>query len=193
MKSNYVLIDAETGDRYGQLDFIHFADTFKLYKGVPLAKGWPKKVVFPRNMDAQYKHLTELADYFCNPNSCIVASPKLQAFLKKEKVPSLEFLPVTITAHKRLLSADYVIAHLSGTQDCIDVKASGVTWNPLDKTQILSMKQLILNEKKIDPKALIFRARGLVNQIFVKRSFADKMAASGLTGFRFWEVSDYAG
>lgn len=188
---NYVLLDGDTEGTYCQLDFIeNFEDTYKLYKGWPLVGEWPANATF--RMDANMKKQIKLSDHLVNPNNSIVASKRLQDFILSAQVPNIELLPVKILDHKkRVAGKDYAIVHLVTTQDCINIAKSGVTWNNINPEQILKMERLIIDEKKIDPKALVFRAKGLVNQIFVRRDFSTKLEQGKFTGLRFWELSAY--
>jgi hypothetical protein len=189
----YMLLDGDSGSLFCELDFIeNFEDTHKLYKGWPLAGEWPGNVLF--RMDPTSKKQIKLSDHLVNHNNVIVASSKLQQFVLGSGVPNIEILPIKIIDHKkRVASKEYAIIHLVTTQDCINTKISKVTWNDINPEQVLSMERLVIDEEKVDKKSVLFRAKGLVNQIFVRRDFANKLQEGGYTGLRFWELSDYAG
>jgi hypothetical protein len=188
----YVLFGSNSGT-YCRLKFLEdFEDTHKLYKGWPLTGEWPRNALF--RMDPDFKKRIMLSDHLLNLNRVIVASKRLQEFFLAEKVPNIELLPVTIYDHKkRIASKEYAIIHLVTTQDCIDVKASGVSWNQINPEDIRTMERMVIDESKVDESAVVFRAKGLGNHIFLTREFSVKLANTGFSGIRFWELSDYRG
>ena len=190
---NYVLLDGNSGSVFCVLDILeNFEDSYKFDKGWSLTGEWPRNAAF--RMEPSAPKQIRLSDYLCNHDSIIVASKRLQEFFLAEKVPNIELLPVTIYDHKkRVASRDYAIIHLVTVQNCIDTAASEVKWNNIHPDKIMFMKRLVIDESKIDPSAVVFRAMRLSTQIFVKREFSAKMASTGFTGFRFWELSDYRG
>lgn len=190
-RDNYLIWDTDSQSSFCVLGYLEgFADDYKLMKGDSVVKEWPEDATF--RMDSDFKKQIKLADSLTNPNNVLVASPKLRDFLMTNKVANLEFLPVRILDHKKkVASKDYSIVNLVTTQDCIDSKASGVTWNNIDPDYIAAMKQLVLNEKKIAKDARLFRAKHLKTLMFVRSDLADAAAKAGLTNVKFWRLGDY--
>ena len=187
----YLIWDADTQSNYCVLHFLEgFPDDYKLMKGDSVAKEWPDDALF--RMHPDFKKQIKLSDNLRNPSRVLVASKPLADFLKAKKVPNLEFLPVTIFNHKKkVASTEYTIVNLVTTQDCIDKKKSEITWNDIDSHYILKMKQLVFDEKKIDKKAMLFRAEHLKTLMFVRADLAEEVTAAGFTNVKFWRLSDY--
>ncbi len=55
----------------------------------------------------------------------------------------------------------------------------------------MCVKQLVIDESKIAKNAVLFRAKHLVDGIFIRKDLVQKIKGKGFTGFSFWEVSDY--
>jgi hypothetical protein len=193
VRGNYVILSGLYRSEFCILGFIEgFEDDYKLFKGYPLAGDWPRAVSF--RMDPDFKKRIKLSDHLVNSNNVIIASKRLREFFESENVPNLEYLPVTIIDHKkRVASNEYCIAHQVTTQDCIDLEKSEVVWSNIIPEDISTVKKLVLDEERIDDKAAVFRARRLVDPIFIRRDLAKKMEEQGFTGFGFGEVSDYKG
>ncbi len=94
---NYSLLAGDNSFPNCILEFIQgFPDDFKLFKGHSVAKEWPANVSFKMDMDKHFKKHIKLTDHLLNSSNVIIASKRFQEFLRNEKVPNLEFLPVTI-------------------------------------------------------------------------------------------------
>ncbi len=190
MDSNFVVWGEDVSSGYCVLGYIEeFEDDWKLTNGTSLAAEWPDDVTL--QMDPDFKKQIKLSDHLCNPCRVIIASPALRQFLEEQAVPNLEFLPVRILNHKgKVASDDYVIVNLHAVQDCLDLDASGVTWNEINPDYIIGFEQLVLDESRIDEEATLFRAKHYADQMFVRRDFAEAVSESGLTGIEFYELSD---
>ena len=161
---------------------------FELRYGIPRAESWPTDALM--RMNPEYKTSIRLSDALDNRSFLIVASKALKEFfereLEKEDVPTIEYLPVTIYNHKgRVASDEYFIVHQVGTEDCIDLDQSTLTWNLIKKDQISGISKLVLDESKIKPEAKLFRAEHLPHYVFIRRDLADKITAEEFTGTRF--------
>jgi hypothetical protein len=189
--ANYAIMTGDPHSRFCVLNYIEgFEDDYKLFIGVSVAHEWPNDVSL--RMDPDFKKQIKLSDHLLNPSNVIVASKRLREFLQEKEVPNIEYLPVTILNHKnRLASSEYCIANLVTTQDCIDISKSGVTWNIINPDYITSIKQLVIDETKIDNDAVLFRAKHLKTAIFIRKDLARQIRDGGFSGIRFWEVSDF--
>ena len=187
----YKLVTGVSDAPYCQLESIeNFADSFKLKKGISVANEWPDDVQF--QMDMGLKKQIKLPDLVENMSSVLVVSPKLRDFLIKEKVSNLEFLPVTILNHKgRVATDDYLVMNTLGVQDCIDKDKSKITWNKIVTDQITDIENLTIIESNIEKDAQIFRAKGLVDVLFVREDLANKIVADGFDTVEIWDISDY--
>jgi hypothetical protein len=140
-------------------------------------------------MNPEFKSAIKLADSLHNTDSLIVASKRLVEFLQSQNVVNVEYLKVKIMNHKKRIASDeYYIVHQVGTIDCIDLKKSRVDWNLIDSNQISEVVKLVLDESKIDPKVMLFRATHLPWVIMVKKDLAMKIDKAGFTGLEFKEV-----
>jgi hypothetical protein len=192
-QTNYLIFNGPMRTEFCVLGFLKgFPDTYKLNKGYAVTSEWPADVAF--HMDPDFPKRIKLSDNLVNSNNLLVASPRLQALLKAEAVPNLEFLPVKIFNHKkRLESADYAVVNQVTTQDCVDQKASIIHWNNINPEDITKVDKLVLDDSKVDPKAALFRAKHLIAKILVRRDLAKKMLDAGLTGIAFKEISEHKG
>src|SRR5262245_53011782 len=186
---NYLVWEADAQSNYCVLGYLEgYSDDYKLMKGESVAKEWPDVSM---RMDPDFKKKIKLSDNLLNPVNIIVASKKLCDFFRSQRVPNIEYLPVTIYDHKKkVASKEYSIANLVTTQDCIDTKKSEVTWNKIDPHYISSMKQLVFNEKKIAEDAVLFRAEHLKTLIFVRTDLAQAVTNAGFTNIKFWKLSE---
>lgn len=185
---NYLVWEADAQSSYCVLGYLEgYADDYKLMKGDSVAEEWPDVSM---RMDPDFKKKIKLADNLLNPVNVIVASKALCDFFRSKRVPNIEYLPVTIYDHKKkVASKEYSIANLVTTQDCIDTKKSELTWNKIDPHYISSIKQLVLNEKKIAKDAMLFRAEHLKTLIFVRADLAQAVTDAGFTNVKFWPLS----
>ena len=84
---------------------------------------------------------------------------------------------------------DYFIVHPIDLPQCLDIAKSGVTWWIVDKERINRVKQLILDESKVDRE--MFRPKPFYKIIIVKRDLAEAIDREGFTGIRWIELEDY--
>lgn len=190
--SGYVIFNGPLRTEFCVLGFMQgFADDYKLMKGHAVSAVWPDDVSF--HMDADFKKRIKLSDNLVNANDFLIASDKLQAFFKAEAVPQIECLPVVIFNHKKKAEpASYAIVNPLAVVDCIDHKASVVTWNSIVTENIDAVRKLALDESKIDRSLKLFRVKGLVDLIFFRRDLADKLRAQQFTGLEFKEIEKFA-
>ena len=165
-------------------------EAYELNYGVSRAQNFPSDAIF--RMDPEFKKAIKLTDALDNASFLIVASRRLKDFFEKEKVSDTEYLRVSVLNHKgRIAGDDYYIIHQVGTQNCIDLSQSIVTWNLINPNQISSIKKLVIDESLIAPTATLFRVKALPSIIFIRRDLADKIQKAGFSGVRFKEIATY--
>lgn len=188
---NYLAWDSSDDETLCSLNPIeNVPDAHELRYGISRAKNFPKDAL--GRMNPEWKRAIKLSDMLDNADALIVASKRLKEFFESEKVPNVEYLRITVFNHKKKVASDeYYIVHQVGTQTCIDIKKSTITWNKINPNQISSVDKLVLDEKKIEPSATLFRATHLPPVIFIRRDLAKKIEESGFTGVQFEEVDKY--
>ena len=85
----------------------------------------------------------------------------------------------------------YFIVHPVEPVECLDLKKSGAKIDKFNKDVIESVKKLVLDKKRIDPKRELFRAKRFYDVIFVRRELAESLDEAGFSGLRWIELSDY--
>ena len=166
-------------------------DDYELSEGVSRAEGWPDDVKAP--MSAEYPKDIELPDNVFG-TELIIISDKTRQLLKTEGVTNVEYLPLAIFNHKKkLASKDYFILNPPSVVDCIDIEASDVKWNAIDKTLINRCKQLVLKEANVPKTVKVFRPKHLPTWILIRSELAKKLEDSGLTGLYFTDPARFRG
>jgi len=191
MAPDYVILHGPMRTAFCVVDFIEgFADDYKLMRGHAVSAEWPRNVRF--RMSPDFKQRSALSDNIVNSNKFLVASQRLQDFLVGQGVPDIELLPVAIVNHKKKAEpAPYAIVNPIGTQDCVDRTASELVMNTINPAYISIVKRLVIDARRIDPAAQLFRGRGLGTIVFFRRDLADKLLAAGFTGIEFLEIAKY--
>ena len=126
----------------------------------------------------------------------VVVSKKLKEALEDTLTADhrVQYLPCSIVNHKKRLASDaYFIVHSQDVVDCIDLKKSGVQWNPLNKTQITLCKKLVINEDAVPKKIQVFRPKSWGSRMLVSESLAKRLTAGGFVGLRFLDPAEYTG
>ncbi len=162
-------------------------DSLDLQRGMSRARGFPKNATF--SMDPNYPKAIGLADNVLNLNDLVVVSKRLKEFLEVEQLKNNEFLQVSIMNHKKqIINKEYFIVNQYHLQECIDLKASGVEWNPIDPKLITGWTKLVIDEGKIEEGIKMFRPKHLPMKVFVDRRLAEKIKKAGFTGVGFKEI-----
>jgi len=161
-----------------------------------LVYGTSRVINFPKDalgrMNPEFKRAIKLSDAIHNLEMLVIASKRLKEFFESEKIPNTEYLRIAVLNHKNKVASDeYYVVHQVGTQACIDIEKSTIRWNKINPNQISSVKKLVLDEKKIEPSATLFRATHLPSTIFIRRDLAKKIEEAGFTGIQFEEVDTY--
>ena len=125
----------------------------------------------------------------------VVVSKKLKEALEDILTDHrVQYLPVSILNHKKRLASDaYFIVHSQDVFDCIDVKKSGVQWNPLDKNEITLCKKLVINPDAVPKKMKLFRPKFWGSRMLASESLAKSVTAGGFVGLRFLDPAQYTG
>lgn len=167
-------------------------DDYELHKGISRAENWPSDSHF--EMNEAYPDRLQLEDIVSNRNGVLVISEKLRAFLEVDVLKNNEVLPVHLINHKgRAVKESYFILHQLDLQDCIDQAESVVRGNPLDPDSFMSVRKLVIDERKIDPEVRVLRmARYPMLPIF-RRELAEEIQKAGFTGIDFGEIADWEG
>lgn len=191
MQANYLVWERAIIDGACSLDSMKgFEEDWQLTAGVPVGANFPASAQF--HFDPEDKTGVALTDSLYNLDRLIVASDRLRGLLEKAAVPQVEYLPVPIYNHKkRLLSEPYCIVHLLAPVDCLVIDACEPRWSRMDKTEIARLKRLVIDESRVEPGRLLFRAKHYSAGILVHRSLAQQIDAAGLTGMRWIELADY--
>jgi len=183
---NYVILNTVAGAVFCSLqDIENMAEPLMLRKGVRL-EPWPADVRL--HMDPNFPKALQLPDCVKNLASAIVVSARLKEFIEAAKPAHVEYLPVTIMNHKgKVASSEYFIINPYKLQDCIDQKASTIDWNAIDPTLISACTNLVLDEKRIEKNAKVFRLKHYPTKVLFARELADEIKKAKFTGIKFIE------
>ncbi|MBN1208018.1 MAG: hypothetical protein JXB05_24350 [Myxococcaceae bacterium] len=100
----------------------------------------------------------KLASFLGNTENLLIGSGELKAAIEKLCKNDIEFLPFTLYDHrKRIYSRDYFIINPIGTVDCLDMKASEITWDDEDPDEIIEIDEYVLSRKKVQKAPPLFR------------------------------------
>lgn len=167
-------------------------DDWELQEGVPRAGSFPADA--EARMDPDYPRLIGLTDNLRNSSYVVLASLPLVKVLRSRALKNVEYLPIAVINHKRRpVGAPYFVVSPIHPQDCLDIKASNCTYNELVPTDIDWVERIVFDLGRIDPAVDLFRVKSFTHLVFARRSLADQLAASGLSGLSFKELSDYTG
>lgn len=160
--------------------------------GVSRLQGFPGDASF--SMSADYRRDVGLADSFRNVSSLMVVSERLKTAL--EAIPGAlfenEVLPVKIYNHKkRVEKGPFFIIHQINHPACLDEKKTQGTRLAIDKTQYQFVTAMVLDEQKINPKKMLFRAKEFPEVPLVRRELAAKLQPGKFTGLEFHEIEGF--
>jgi len=165
-------------------------DPWELVEGVPRAATFPADCTY--GMHPDFPHDTLLVDNLINTDMLLVISLGLKQFLEARGLKKVEYLPVTILDHRgRPASRDYFIAHPIDPVDCLDVAKSGAQFSAVDPETIQLVKQLVVDESRLDPERELFRPKGFYDVVFVTRALAEAIEQQGFKGTRWVELASY--
>src|SRR5262245_39086187 len=151
--------------------------------GQSVAVTWPKDMKFAMNPERPKD--VALTDYMPNSEGFVLASPRLATFLRDQKFPDVEFLPVTILDHKkRVASKDYTIFHSYHVVDCVDQKASDFKWDGLENPSMV-VKKLVLKQDVLGEGERIVRPKFTTNKVLYRSDLREALDKEKFTGLGF--------
>ncbi len=171
---------------WGATDYDLFLETEPIEDG---ALKLPMQIVFDEPYPKQY----EMPD-FLMLNGQFAASEKFKSLFEENNVHGIQFFPIEITDNKkRLITGNYAI-HPWDKLPAIDKdNYEGDELNRFGK--IRSLRRFSLDASLLgtieQSKRLIFILLEKSSMVIVHRSIVEAMQAAGLTGMRFWKVSEW--
>jgi hypothetical protein len=160
-----------------------------LRKGVSRLAGFPAKARSPMSPD--FPKNTLLLDNVLNTDGLIIVSSRLKDFLEARQLVSVEFLPVMILSHKKKPLETYFIVHPVDLPSCLDVKASRVKWDVVDKTHAQRIERLVIDASKVESGRSLFKPRPFYDAMVVRKELAEAIDAGGFSGIRWVEPPSY--
>ena len=156
---------------------------WELKTGQSLAAKWPDDVTLQMNPERAKD--VALIDYVHNLESLLVASPAIVAFLERQGLPQLEFLPVGILDHKgRVASSEYRIVHCCNVVDCIDQEQSEFEWDGLS-TPSMVLERAVLTPAVLDGDGRLIRPKFVPGKVFYRADLVEAMDAEEFDGVTF--------
>jgi uncharacterized protein DUF1629 len=157
--------------------------TASLMIGSRLAKAWPKDMTF--SMNPERPKDVALFDYVHNLEGVLLASPKLVTFFRDQKVPDVEFLPVTILDHKgRVASKEYAILNCCRVIDCVDQKKSEFEWDGLQEPSMV-VEKVVLDGRALGEDDRLIRPKFVPGKIFYREDLMQAIDDEGFAGVAF--------
>lgn len=131
-------------------------ESWRTAMGEQLAPVFPKNARIP--MSTKYPGI-QLTSLLATSRSTLFGSRELKDVIEKHCSPrSVECLPFTLQDHrKRPYSQDYFIINPIGAFDCLDFKASNISWSKEKPDEILDIKEHVLDRKKMKDAPQLFR------------------------------------
>ena len=192
-QSPYMLVQSVKAPGAPWLETIeNVPDEEDLAFGVSRISGFPKDASF--SMSDDYPKDVGLADVFKNVSALLVVSDRLRQCL--ESLPGAlfdnEVLPVKIVNHKkRAEKAPYFIIHQINHPPCLDEKKTQGTRMPINPKKFQFVTAMVLDEKKIDTKKMLFRVDQFPDVPIIRRDLAEKLKAEKFTGLEFREIEGF--
>lgn len=141
----------------------------KLMFGKPAAK---KLADVDIELGLSADHGVALADSLPNTWNMYVVSGRLRDALAGTGEP-IEFVPVRIRNHKgRLVKQPYFLMNPIGAIDCMDRKQSDFDEDPVDRSQALTLRRLVLDPSKIPEDRSVFRLASKLPLVLVRKDLA---------------------
>lgn len=161
-----------------------------LKKGVSFGTSFPADALV--RMSKSFKKDTKLVDDVKNGDEIKICSKRLAEFLRSKRVKNVEFLALTILDHKgKVAASDYCIVHPIVLQDALDVVASKPRHNAIRPKDIDGVEELVVDERRVDPKVSVFRLAGLNRPVLIRQELADDLTAAGFVGPYFMALQRY--
>jgi len=171
---------------------LNVPDDFQLRFGFSRAANFPADAAM--RMDDDHPRDIKLTDALDNVARLLIVSARFRELL--ETTPGAlvenEILPLKIINHKgREEAAPYVIVSQLNHTACLKDDECVGRRSTIAPEQFASLKKMVLDESKIDPKRMLFRAAQYPTIQLMRRALADKIVAAKMTGISFVEVEKY--
>lgn len=187
---NYVIIEPIAQGNAAHFKHIENFENWELLEGISLLDTFPEDGEY--RMSDDFPDSIELHDVLHNLDGQIIINTRVRSFFDEEGVKFVEYLPVNIINHKgRKVSEKYFICNFLKVVDCIDQEKTKFEWDSLDDERMDDVKNLTIDESRVDPDILLFRLKFLNSVIVIQRSFVQKIRAAGFKGFKIIEIKDY--
>ncbi|MFP2933138.1 imm11 family protein [Pyxidicoccus sp. 3LG] len=123
--------------------------------GARFGKDYPKDAKLFMNPENPGIKLSPLLG---TSRNMILGSRDFKEAVEKHCKNEIEYLPFTLYDHrKRVHSRDYFIINPIGTFDCLDMKESVIKWDDENPKEIISIKEHVLDRKKMKDAPQFFR------------------------------------
>jgi hypothetical protein len=189
---SFLLWRAETKSGHCVLSPTEIEDVDLLHEGAIVPPDFGQPIEY--RMSDDFPDDIKLSDNYVVAGQVLVSGKlkhALEAILPHDRS---QYLPVKIINHKgRVAATDYSILHPHYLCDCIDLQASQVKWNPLNKSKILSCKSLIIKQDAIGDSVQILRLKYWGARLLIRDSAAKNLKDAGFVGLHFIEPSKYSG
>jgi len=153
------------------------------YEAIPLSDSFPHGGTMSFSPD--YPDHIRVFDFVTTTLSLPIVSGKVREVFGSLGVKRCEFLPVTLQDHKgRVASKEHCIVNVLDVQDIIDMERSDYQLSPFDESQIFRIKQLTVKTEGVDPRALLFRARTRMRELFIHPTLHEALVQAGVTGLK---------
>ncbi len=172
------------------LDSIENVERARLLgRGVSMREGFSPQAQF---RVSKRPKSTTFVDDLSNLDSVKVCSARLVAFLQRQRLAHLEYLPVRILDQRgRLATEDYRIVNPCPAQAVLDLERSGPRFSAMRKTTIVELKKFVIDTGRLDRTFRVFRVQEFPSPVLIDRELAEAMSEEGFVGPDFVELEDY--
>lgn len=183
-KHTYKILSVEDAEEFACLedDIRDFDDAWLIDDGDPVGEAYPEGAT------AKLKGGSRLLDFVDNVHQWLLVSEKVLRILRDEPI-KLEILPLKLLDKKgRPVPGKYAIAHVLGTVDCLDLKKSEYTEDPMEDGKMMAFDRVVLDPKRIPRRATLFRLKSMPELMIVRSDLVEKFGAAGVTGMRLLDL-----
>ena len=190
---NYLIVKTVEEEGNCWLDAIQNVPARReLTQGISQAGKFPTTAAF--RMDENFPDDTRLTDSLVNASQLLVVSSRFRQAL--EEIPGAlvgnEILPVAIINHKGVREpSPYFVVHQVGHPACLDEQRSVGGRSRSNPGKYEFLDKMVLDESKIDPDRMLFRAAQFPDVPLMRRDLAAKLAAKKLDGIELCEIDGY--
>jgi hypothetical protein len=185
--STYQVLDVPSRTQYVKINhpptgFRHFP---RVDDGISVGGLFPEKAVMDHAYNSKGK---KLDDFVYNTLGWLIVSEKVKAVLAQEP-KGFEFYPLGFRDRKKVLSKEtYFLAQVLGLADCVDLERSVYTRSAHKPEQFLFLDKLVLDEKRIPKKAVLFRVKEMPTTYVIRADLVERLQVAGVTGFTLLEL-----